>query len=106
MTPHAVFITGGTGYIGRRLIPILLERQHKVCALVRPGSEAKLPPDSIRVLGDALNKQSRAAPYQISIYNSSLKRAILASAIALILDSSLAAALRCASMIPWLGFCY
>lgn len=38
-----VFITGGTGYIGKRLIPILLDRGHQVIALVRPGSEGKVP---------------------------------------------------------------
>jgi nucleoside-diphosphate-sugar epimerase len=38
-----VFITGGTGYIGRRLIPV----QRQGCAVrarVRPGSERRLPP--------------------------------------------------------------
>ena len=34
-----VFVTGGTGYIGSRLIPILAQRGHEVMALVRPGSE-------------------------------------------------------------------
>ncbi|WP_128546090.1 SDR family oxidoreductase [Larkinella soli] len=38
-----VFITGGTGYLGRRLIRGLLSRGHRVCALVRPGSESKVP---------------------------------------------------------------
>jgi uncharacterized protein YbjT (DUF2867 family) len=38
-----VFVTGGTGYMGRRLIPLLAQRGHKVTALVRPGSGSKLP---------------------------------------------------------------
>ncbi|MGZ5553057.1 MAG: SDR family oxidoreductase [Chthoniobacterales bacterium] len=38
-----VFVTGGTGYMGRRLIPLLVQRGHKVTALVRPGSEGRLP---------------------------------------------------------------
>ena len=38
-----VFIAGGTGYIGSALIPVLLERDHRVRVLVRPGSKAKLP---------------------------------------------------------------
>ena len=38
-----IFITGGTGYIGRRLIKLLLEKGYKVKALVRNGSENKLP---------------------------------------------------------------
>ena len=41
---HRVFITGGTGYVGRPLINLLLGRGHAVRALVRPGSEKKLPP--------------------------------------------------------------
>jgi nucleoside-diphosphate-sugar epimerase len=31
-----VFVTGGTGYIGRRLIPTLLARGHNVRALGMP----------------------------------------------------------------------
>ena len=50
-----VFVAGGTGYMGQRLIPRLLERGHKVRALVRPGSERKLPAGSEPVLGDALD---------------------------------------------------
>jgi uncharacterized protein YbjT (DUF2867 family) len=37
-----VFITGGTGYMGGRLIPLLLERGHKVTALAREGSAQRL----------------------------------------------------------------
>jgi uncharacterized protein YbjT (DUF2867 family) len=54
-----VFIAGGTGYMGQRLIPKLLERRHLVRALARPGSEGKLPPKCEVVTGDAL----RAASY-------------------------------------------
>ena len=50
-----VFITGGTGYIGTALIPILLERGHQVRALVRPGSKAKLPAKCEVVSGNALD---------------------------------------------------
>jgi uncharacterized protein YbjT (DUF2867 family) len=52
---RSVFITGGTGYMGLRLIPRLLERGHEVRALVRPGSEKKLPPGCVPVLGNALD---------------------------------------------------
>ena len=38
-----VFITGGTGYMGKRLIPLLQQRGYAVTALVRKGSENKLP---------------------------------------------------------------
>jgi uncharacterized protein YbjT (DUF2867 family) len=50
-----IFITGGTGYMGSRLIPLLAARRHEVVALVRPGSEDKLPAGCTPVLGDALD---------------------------------------------------
>src|SRR5271166_4269293 len=53
-----VFITGGTGYIGSSLIPILLERDHRVRVLVRPGSKAKLPAECEVVSGNALDANS------------------------------------------------
>ena len=58
---HCVFIAGGTGYMGRELIRRLLERRHEVRALVRGGSEGKLPPGCTPVLGDALDGASYAA---------------------------------------------
>jgi uncharacterized protein YbjT (DUF2867 family) len=59
--PHRVFITGGTGYVGRPLITQLLERGHQVQALVRPGSERKLPSGCQAILGNALDSKSYAA---------------------------------------------
>ena len=53
-----VFITGGTGYIGSSLIPILLERDHRVRVLVRPGSKAKLPSACEVVSGNALDSNT------------------------------------------------
>lgn len=55
-----VFITGGTGYIGSRVIPALLERGHTVRALIRPGSEKKLAPGAWPILGNALNSTTFA----------------------------------------------
>lgn len=55
-----VFVTGGTGYIGRHLIPELIARGHTVRALVRPASIGKLPEGAEPVLGDALNAFSFA----------------------------------------------
>jgi uncharacterized protein YbjT (DUF2867 family) len=49
-----VFVTGGTGYLGRPLIRELLAREHSVRALVRPGSAPKLPAGTESVVGDAL----------------------------------------------------
>ena len=50
-----VFVTGGTGYIGRTLIERLTARGHDVRALVRPGSETRLPVGASPVRGDALD---------------------------------------------------
>jgi uncharacterized protein YbjT (DUF2867 family) len=61
MNQRNVFITGGTGYVGRRLIPRLLERGHIVRALARPGSEGKLPRGCEAITGDALDKLSFAS---------------------------------------------
>jgi len=56
-----IFITGGTGYIGRHLIPELLGRGHVVRALVREGSERKLAPNVLPVHGNALDASTFAA---------------------------------------------
>lgn len=53
-----VFVTGGTGYIGSVLIVELAERGHQVRALVRPGSERKLPVVAQPVVGNALDAES------------------------------------------------
>jgi uncharacterized protein YbjT (DUF2867 family) len=53
-----VFLTGGTGYMGSRLIPLLVERGHEIKALVRQGSERKLPAGTTPVLADALQMDS------------------------------------------------
>src|ERR1700680_2349151 len=37
-----IFLTGGTGYIGRALAERLTSEGHRVCALVRPTSNAEL----------------------------------------------------------------
>src|SRR5437763_14873611 len=58
MKNHCVFVTGGTGYVGRPLIERLLARGHTVRALARSGSENKLPAGCDGVLGDALSANS------------------------------------------------
>ena len=55
-----VFVTGGTGYIGSRVIPALIARGHIVRALIRPGSEKRLPKDARPILGNALDASSFA----------------------------------------------
>jgi len=57
---RSVFITGGTGYLGGRLIPRLLDRGHRVRALARPGSEARLPTSCEVVVGNALDHSTYA----------------------------------------------
>jgi len=56
-----VFITGGTGYIGSRLIPELVRRGHRVRALVRSGSHPKVPAETEALVGDALKADSFAS---------------------------------------------
>jgi len=46
--------------MGRRLIPLLAERGHNVRALVRPGSEKKLPSACTPVVGNALDGSTYA----------------------------------------------
>jgi len=53
-----VFITGGTGYVGRRLARALLELGHEVQVLTRPGSTGRVPSGASAVVGDALDASS------------------------------------------------
>ena len=53
-----VFITGGTGYVGRRLVRALLELGHEVRVLTRPGSAIRVPSGARAVVGDALDASS------------------------------------------------
>jgi uncharacterized protein YbjT (DUF2867 family) len=66
-----LFVTGGTGYLGRPLIAELMRRGHAVRALVRPGSEGRLPQGAEPVLGDALRAESfetRIAPAESLVH--------------------------------------
>ena len=60
VNPRNVFLTGGTGYMGSRLIPLLFARGHKVRALARKGSEGKLPSGCEILPGNALEKETFA----------------------------------------------
>ena len=58
MHKHRVFVAGGTGYIGKRLIPALHAEGHEVVALVRERSRGKIPWTCTPVVGDALDGNS------------------------------------------------
>lgn len=47
-----VAVTGATGFIGRHVAPLLLERGHSVRVLVRKGSEGALPTGLCAVAGE------------------------------------------------------
>lgn len=53
-----IFITGSTGYLGTRLIKALQNDEYDILALVRKGSESKLPMGCKWVEGNALNASS------------------------------------------------
>ncbi|RYY00874.1 MAG: NAD-dependent epimerase/dehydratase family protein [Gammaproteobacteria bacterium] len=56
MTP--IFITGGTGYIGKRLIKQLVTAGYDITALVRKGSEHKLPQGVRAIIADPFDATS------------------------------------------------
>jgi len=51
-----VFVSGGTGYMGRCLIPRLVASGHDVCALARSGSESRLAAGCAVLSGNALDE--------------------------------------------------
>ena len=59
-TPLDILVTGGTGYIGRNLIPPLIARGHRVRVLARADSVAHVSLGAAAVIGDALDDQSVA----------------------------------------------
>jgi uncharacterized protein YbjT (DUF2867 family) len=59
MSQH-VFVAGGTGYIGRHLLPVLMTRGHRVRALARRGSESKVPAGCELVVGDPFDHRTFA----------------------------------------------
>lgn len=54
-------ITGGTGYMGRALVPALIARGHRVRVLARAGSIGRVPKGASAVTGDALVADSFAS---------------------------------------------
>src|SRR5437870_13809921 len=62
--PINICITGGTGYMGQRLIPLLLARRHRVRVVARESSAGHVPAGAVPVIGDALNGESVAGALQ------------------------------------------
>src|SRR4051812_49358188 len=58
MALPAVVITGGTGYMGQRLIPRLVARGYAVRAIVRAESRSKVPGGAEAVVGDVRSRAS------------------------------------------------
>lgn len=58
MAKNTVFVAGGTGYIGKRLIKILLNQGYEVTALAREQSIKKLPEGCKVVIGSPLDALS------------------------------------------------
>jgi uncharacterized protein YbjT (DUF2867 family) len=71
MTLHRVFVTGATGHMGRLLIPELIRAGHTVRALVRPGSESRVPRGPESILGSVFDPRSyadRIAPFDTFVH--------------------------------------
>jgi uncharacterized protein YbjT (DUF2867 family) len=62
MNRRCVFVTGGTGYLGRPFIRELIARGHEVRALVRPASAGRVPEGAEAVDGDALGDFAASIP--------------------------------------------
>jgi uncharacterized protein YbjT (DUF2867 family) len=57
----SVLVAGGTGYMGRALVPALVARKHDVRVLTRTASVSRVAAGAATVLGDALESGSYAA---------------------------------------------
>jgi uncharacterized protein YbjT (DUF2867 family) len=55
-----ILVTGGTGYVGRHMIPLLIARGHRVRVLARQSSLDRVPAGATPINGDALNEDSVA----------------------------------------------
>lgn len=62
-TAQRILVTGANGFIGRRLIPVLLRSGHAVRGLVR-REDVHLPAGAVRVIGDLCHRQDCVAALQ------------------------------------------
>ncbi|MDF0642698.1 MAG: SDR family oxidoreductase [Nitrospira sp.] len=53
-----IFLTGGTGYLGSRLIPLLAQRGHAIRALTRESSRTRLPAGCEPVIGNPFDART------------------------------------------------
>jgi uncharacterized protein YbjT (DUF2867 family) len=58
-----ILLTGATGYVGGRLLPVLLERGHAVRCLTRSPDRASLPDGAEAVRGDVLDEGTLAGAF-------------------------------------------
>src|SRR5688500_12075457 len=61
LAARSVLVTGATGYLGRPLTSLLLERGHQVRAFVRPGSENRVAPRVPIVSGNPFSEDDLVA---------------------------------------------
>jgi len=54
----SIFVTGGTGYIGSRLIRKLVQKNYRVIALVRKGSESKVARAAEVIVGNPFDERT------------------------------------------------
>jgi uncharacterized protein YbjT (DUF2867 family) len=57
-TPIDILVTGGTGYIGAHLVPVLVAHGHRVRVLAREQSAGRVAAGATTVIGDALDAVS------------------------------------------------
>jgi uncharacterized protein YbjT (DUF2867 family) len=73
VTARLVFVTGGTGYIGSRVIPALVARGHDVRALVRASSSVRLASGCTPVIGNALDSTTSPRASLVATRSSSVE---------------------------------
>ena len=66
MSKQAIFVTGATGYIGVRLLNELNSHSFRLIALVRPGSENKIPASIEKIVANVFQPEEWMAkvPHQ------------------------------------------